>query len=939
MPWTVDDVDKHNAGLSDEQKKQWVDVANKVLQECLEDGSTQDYCDVKAIKIANLSVNGSESERETKTIDGVEFPRGDFAYTPDGPSTWKLPLTSKPNGPPDPHMVSAAVAALGKGFRGQKVQIPDADLPGVKSKVRSAWRKAFPDKGDEEMPDAIKDKSGRSSMTEGKESRLFEIGKICEAVEETEGLTWKAAFIQAGRSLNGRNYSPEVLEKSVPLFDKAAVYIDHPSRSEEKDRPERSVKDIAGWITNPKWDASYGEGGGIVGSLNLLNSSPASAQIREAYERGNPDLVQLSIYGRIRAVPVRENGGGYWDVKEINKIRSVDLVTQAAAGGRIMDVMHSIREEDDMDMIKEMSLDEILALRPDLVDEFKNKMPNASEDQDTVEGVVQKAVVSAINAILAKAGKVEDVSDEAKKVIGSVRLALGRGDTGIAVRELAKLSKEKSLPEDVRNEIKKLSGDLESDDPANEKKVDNKDEKKDGEDDVKKEADTTSAVEGVRNELESLRNEIKVAECTREAQKKIDATSLPVAMKNKLVAQFSGRVYEAKELDDAINEEKGVYESILSDQPRTQVRVTRDERDKMVDVITATLMGEAYEGANPLGSMHRAYCMFTGRDPYELSRSAIASQIVKESIGFDEGMDVGEAISWTSVFGTAMNRVLAKDYALPVFDDWQLIVSDVRSLSDMRAQYVERIGYYGTLPTVEAGAPYTYATSPEDEEVTYTPAKKGLLEEWTWEQALNDDLGALRRIPKRLALAAKMTLYQFVFDLIDDNPTMTYDSTALFHEDHSNYSVNTLTSDNLTTAKIAMRRQSAMGIDDLRLATKPKYILVPTTLESTALQLINSQFEVTSEKDSTVFNPHQKSLEPIVVDHWTNQTRWYLEADPNIVPTIEIGFLDGKKVPQIFTEAVNSGSSFSADKVVVKIRFVFGGTVVDHRGFYGGRPS
>lgn len=84
----------------------------------------------------------------TKTEGGKSFPASDYAYVPDAktPSTWKLRLTATPGGTPDPQIVGAAIAALGKGFRGNKVQIPDADLAAVKAKVKTAWIKANPDK-------------------------------------------------------------------------------------------------------------------------------------------------------------------------------------------------------------------------------------------------------------------------------------------------------------------------------------------------------------------------------------------------------------------------------------------------------------------------------------------------------------------------------------------------------------------------------------------------------------------------------------------------------------------------------------------------------------------------------------------------------------------------------------------------------------------------
>ncbi len=85
-------------------------------------------------------------QAKTKTEGGRRFRAGDYAYVPDRekPSTWKLRLTNTPGGPPDRRIVGAAIAALGPGFRGQKVQIPRAALAAVKRKVLAAWRKLHP---------------------------------------------------------------------------------------------------------------------------------------------------------------------------------------------------------------------------------------------------------------------------------------------------------------------------------------------------------------------------------------------------------------------------------------------------------------------------------------------------------------------------------------------------------------------------------------------------------------------------------------------------------------------------------------------------------------------------------------------------------------------------------------------------------------------------
>lgn len=77
----------------------------------------------------------------TQSVGGEDHPASDFAYVPDPdkPSTWKLPVY-------DSTHVSAAVAALGQGFRGKKVQIPAGDMKAVKAKVKAAYKKFYPEK-------------------------------------------------------------------------------------------------------------------------------------------------------------------------------------------------------------------------------------------------------------------------------------------------------------------------------------------------------------------------------------------------------------------------------------------------------------------------------------------------------------------------------------------------------------------------------------------------------------------------------------------------------------------------------------------------------------------------------------------------------------------------------------------------------------------------
>ncbi len=186
MPFTPEDVKKHTkAATTDELKRQWIEVANNVLDSCIEAGGTDETCAPKAIQQANGVIrkrlerekrkkNGNGQQEveventtlqiaesaieiglalahrtheitdaraakllskleaelaeaaKTKTVDGEGFPASDFLVgEPDKPSTWHLQV--KRHGKPDHALMGAAKAALTSpgGHRGNQYEGPD----------------------------------------------------------------------------------------------------------------------------------------------------------------------------------------------------------------------------------------------------------------------------------------------------------------------------------------------------------------------------------------------------------------------------------------------------------------------------------------------------------------------------------------------------------------------------------------------------------------------------------------------------------------------------------------------------------------------------------------------------------------------------------------------------------------------------------------------
>lgn len=99
-----------------------------------------------------------EKAAKTKRENGIDFPAQAFAYVPDPdmPSSWKLRLWETIDSKETAAQVGRAVAAIGKGFRGNVVQIPESDMGAVKAKIRRAWRKTHPEEESSKMPEVLK---------------------------------------------------------------------------------------------------------------------------------------------------------------------------------------------------------------------------------------------------------------------------------------------------------------------------------------------------------------------------------------------------------------------------------------------------------------------------------------------------------------------------------------------------------------------------------------------------------------------------------------------------------------------------------------------------------------------------------------------------------------------------------------------------------------
>ena len=132
MPWSKDNVPPAAKNLKGKRLEIFIAVANSVLKQTGDDGKAV------AAGLSKAKQFQKKGAMATKTQGDETLKASDFAYVPDPdkPSTWKLRID-------DARHVAGAVAALGPGYRGQKVDIPAGDLAAVKAKVAAAHKKFF----------------------------------------------------------------------------------------------------------------------------------------------------------------------------------------------------------------------------------------------------------------------------------------------------------------------------------------------------------------------------------------------------------------------------------------------------------------------------------------------------------------------------------------------------------------------------------------------------------------------------------------------------------------------------------------------------------------------------------------------------------------------------------------------------------------------------
>lgn len=235
-------------------------------------------------------------------------------------------------------------------------------------------------------------------------------------------------IIEAGTNPHKKRHYPiSTIKEAAPLFRGMKMYLNHPTEKEERERPERDIKD---WVSTIE-ESAFQDGNKAVGKAYIHDPWLRERMADPVFSRN----IGLSINTGGRVSYGKINGEEMQIVEKIHPNRSngpgsVDWVTEAGARGRVVQQLKesvSQNKENEMKQVGEMTLEE-----------FKEAFPAVYKNIQ--ESGNKKSVSDDKDAKLAEANRVIEEQNKKLKLIDQKA-------------ELKKLLKESKVPDIAKDRI------------------------------------------------------------------------------------------------------------------------------------------------------------------------------------------------------------------------------------------------------------------------------------------------------------------------------------------------------------------------------------------------------------------------------------------------------------------------------------------------------
>ncbi len=273
------------------------------------------------------------------------------------------------------------------------------------------------------------------------------------------------------------------------------------------------------------------------------------------------------------------------------------------------------------------------------------------------------------------------------------------------------------------------------------------------------------------------------------------------------------------------------------------------------------------------------------------------------------------------ILGEASNRVVLNQYqkATPSFKT----IARQRNFEDFRPHYMLRSGEFPALQDLsEHGEIKSGSLGDATQEVIRLKTKAIRLG-ITRQLMVNDSLGMIADLLNGYGVRIAAQENSLAWAAIKANRALS-DGTAVFHANHKNLFGSVVASPDATALGAGRAMMKKHKSDGIALNLSPKYLVVPTDLETDAEKLMTSILATTTGDVNIFSGKFQIVAEAEVDEH----DAWYLFSDPAIAEVLTYGYLNGQSGPRVQTR-----EGWTTDGAEMRVIHDFG---VDTTGAIGG---
>lgn len=387
----------------------------------------------------------------------------------------------------------------------------------------------------------------------------------------------------------------------------------------------------------------------------------------------------------------------------------------------------------------------------------------------------------------------------------------------------------------------------------------------------------------------------------------------PLRARHEFISDMENRALEsdttADDLGKAILRKMGETAQPLAADPQPDARggviqSGADARDKFLAGASQAILVRAATPGLPADMRDMTGNEFRGLRLLDLARHSL-NRAGHDTRGMSQKEIVGRAFTLSGsdfpvLMENTMHKAMSAGYqtAAITWPSW----AKRGSVVDFRIHNRYAKGLLGRLKSLNEAGELKTGSIPDVEKQTIQAATKGLIIPLTRNAIINDELGAFADVGPDMGAAAARTVEYDAIAALVSNPTLN-DGIALFHSSHGNLASSgaAIGVDTLDAARVAMGSQKDPAGEDI-LDIRPSVLLCTLAAGGGARVVIGSEYDPDATSKLQRPNKVRQMVSNIIDTGRLSGTAWYLLANPQEHPVVEVAFLDGDDQPQLEEE-------------------------------------